>query len=603
MTIARSLRRIINGREIIGLATDDEILTAIEERAAEANDAILAIQAEHDPILSLDMLRAIADSLGEDVPGYILYDFLGPRNLRLTFESALEARGLRFTSTPQAPVGFDYDEGQRFIGQAQAFRCKIVGGTGPDSEGSGCLVGPHLVMTAAHVIRVSGDPAALHLPLTVFLSDGTSRKVVGDPVYLSNCASADNEAKWPADDTPFDGFHDVALLRLETAEGARFGYPPLPPTTAAPGRARRDMMLVHYPEGEDTNALTLGKTRAIRGVKARVGHDAAAAPGSSGGPCFGLDCQLIGLHQGRWETRRRLVPVELFADEIRQIISNDVAPQTVWSLTETPGGRLIFGRDELFGAMAGASQQGARAQGVRILRAAPESADGMALCRQIVERLVQLRPDRILLYVPASVLGMDPFGSLRAEARASGFEVPESVPGAGVDDGDTTPEATMRERAINLMTALNAATGGAQLWIYLEQDVELIDPTRIGLEMLIEAAFSQPNLKLVLAGFETLSTPGESFETPGLALGAGAPGLIEAPLREFSAADVRICLERARRGLGMPERSPAQIDAIVKDVLLAHLPSFNGRYALPLYRQVETRLHNILWPTLQEDAA
>jgi hypothetical protein len=585
------------------VADDEAILLAIKERQAEVADALFSLQADHGVVCSLDTLTAVAATVDTPRAEYILHHFLEPKGLKAAFIEALRARGVPLAETP--PTGPDVllFSNAAFLGRAQAFRCKIEAGDPVASIGSGCLVSPHLVMTASHVVKSAPPDSERIEPVRVILSDGSSRRVVGPPVYISDCAGVDYAGAWPGDDAPFADLHDIALLRLETAEGAKFGYPELPPPVDPNGPARpRHIMVVHFPEGADIGGVTLGRTKAFRKIRARVGHNAETAAGSSGGPCFSLDCRLVGIHQGRWLDRRRFVPSERFVDAVRPLIEKDVAPPALWSLSETPAGPIVFGRDDLFEAFAEAAGPTSRARGLRLLRADDDTADAMALNFQIVQRLVQLRPGRAtLVRVPLSAGDEDVLDVLSQAARAAGVDADLPLAGEGVTPGDTTPEASIRDRAIRFLSALNQAADQSQVWLYFEQDTPLSGLNLVTLEMIVEAAFSQPSIRLVLAGCESVATPGEVFDTPGMAVAAVAAGIIDVPVQAFTAADVRLCLQRAWAALGKPELSAEASNSLVEHVILQGIPPFNARFVLSRYGAVEKRLHDLIWDQAGEE--
>jgi V8-like Glu-specific endopeptidase len=236
-----------------------------------------------------------------------------------------------------------------FLPRAEAFRCRVIAGEGATQQvGSGCLIGPSLVLTAWHVVAAGSPDMNLppNSPIKVKLSDGQERKVLSAAPYLSACTALEFASKFPKEEAAFVGHHDVAVLQLETADGARLGFAELP-TACADLQAARDILVADFPEGQSVG-WTQGQVRRIPNLTARMRHNARVAAGSSGGACFNYQCQLVGIHQGRWDPAKRLVPLAQFLAEIRDAVANDVAPPSVWSLDGTPTGGLVIGRDLFF---------------------------------------------------------------------------------------------------------------------------------------------------------------------------------------------------------------------------------------------------------------
>jgi len=292
-----------------------------------------------------------------------------------------------------------------------------------------------------------------------------------------------------------------------------------------------------------------------------------------------------------------MVPVHRFDQNVRGEVDRDIAPQALWSLSETPAGRLVFGRDELFGAFAEASNPDTRARGLRMLRSDPDASEGMLLNYEVVQRLVQLRANAAgLVRIPISASPGDLIEFVRISAALAGHPTPPIFASPGVAAGETTPEASARDRAMQLMGSLNETAQSSLLWLYFEEDSVLTEADQIALEMLIETSFSQPALRVVLAGCEGVATPGESFTTPGMAIGSAAAGMIDVPVQPFSLTDVRLCLQRAYRALGRPEEPDDALNMLIQLTALSGINDFNGRYPLSAYPVAEQGLRRLLWP-------
>jgi S1-C subfamily serine protease len=150
----------------------------------------------------------------------------------------------------------------QFTGQAVAVS---VPGTG-----SGVLISPNQIMTAAHVVQAANQV------VVVFPSGGEFQATV----------TASSET------------HDVALLRLERAVATT-------PAVLGDSDAMRigeEVFVVGAPLGE-SHTLTVGHLSAHRERAGLLGTstveflqtDASINPGNSGGPMFNMDGEVVGI--------------------------------------------------------------------------------------------------------------------------------------------------------------------------------------------------------------------------------------------------------------------------------------------------------------------
>jgi V8-like Glu-specific endopeptidase len=525
---------------------------AIERYPVETAEALLSLQLGKASPDTLASLAAIAEIRDRDVAEFAM-EFIDDKGWRAGFVQALKARGVPIDL--HAP---DPGEGRvnpakfsRFLPQAEAFRCRVVSSLG---SGSGCLVGPSLIMTCWHVIAGGRhpNPMTLATQIEVHLSDGQTRKVVGVPRYQSFPTDDEYSGHWPWQDASFTERHDVVLLQLERSDGVRLGYAELP--AAAPRLpSRSHMYMLDFPGGQDLG-WGHGRTRKLRGITGRVGHDAGALSGSSGGPCFNTGLEMIGLHQGRLASCKRLVPIGRFLEAVREVVLGDIAPTTLWSLDGTRSGEIVIGRLGFFEAVAEASKPITNARGIRLYRRDPsrQGSEGLNFSLRLLERLLALRPDQHrLVRIAFDHPERDLLAAIRAAAELQGLAVPEATAAPGVRLGETTPEATLNDRARHLANALNAAAGQRLFWLFFANPTGgLSEPERFALEAVMGAALSQPSLRVVVAGFETITMPGEEFASPGEAAGASAAGLIVENLGWFTKDDIRRFLRAAAEALG-----------------------------------------------------
>ncbi|NGM18688.1 trypsin-like peptidase domain-containing protein [Roseomonas stagni] len=524
---------------------------AISRYPVEAAEALLSLQPGAAAPVTLDALFASAETRDED-PAEFVVDYIDGKGLRASFLQALKARGVPIDLHAPGP-----DDGRldplrwaEFLPRAEAFRCRVVSELG---VGSGCLIGPSLVMTCWHVVgRMHPDPMALANTIQVHLSDGQTRRVVGAPRYQSLPTDDEYQQRWPWQDASFAQRHDVVLLQIERFDGARLGYAKLP---AAPPalHSRSHIYVLDFPAGQD-RGWAPGRTRKLRGLTGRVGHDASTLPGSSGGPCFNTGLEMVGLHQGRLEPRQRLVPIGRFLDAVREVVVGDIAPPMLWSLDGTRDGEIVIGRLGFFEAVAEASRPRTQARGIRLYRRNPsrQGSDGLNFSFRLLQQLLARRPDEHrLVRIAFDQPQRDLLAAIRAAAHQQGLPVPEATAAPGVRPGETTPEATLNDRARHLGDALNAAAGQRLFWLFFANPSGgLSEPERFALEAVVAAALTQPSLRVVVAGFETITMPGEEFASPGEAAGASAAGLIVENLGWFTKEDIRRFLRAAAECLG-----------------------------------------------------
>ncbi len=509
------------------LVEPGDLMAAIENHPADAADALKALQPGLRAPVTLLALAPVAEARGQSL-SLATYQFLLNRGWVHRFAQAMRARGVPLGQAPLEEVKGRYlpEEFRNFLSRAEAFRCRIL--VGGEVRGSGCLVGPSLVLTAWHVIA-SGDPP-YHAAdnISVMLSDHQVRKVLEPPVYVSDISPQEFAGQLLATDADYDNRHDTVLLRLAQADGARLGYATLP---EAPPALRGGTLLhvLDFPHGLE-KGTAYGQTRSRKGLTVRVMHTAETEQGSSGAGCVDQQARFVGIHQGRWPPNRRLVPISLFLDDISTKIKDDIAPPSIWSLNGRQAEELVLGRSGFIAAVAEASRRVSRARGVRVRRRNPleQGTIGLNFSFRLLQRMLALQPGlHRALHCGFEQRAVSLFETIRTAAAAQELDVPVPEAGAGVRAGETTPEAALNDEAQHLATALNVAAGDKLLWIFIEHPpVGLPEPDRFALEAFTGAALLQPNLRIVVAGFETMTLPGEEFGEPGQAAMASAPGLI-----------------------------------------------------------------------------
>jgi Trypsin-like peptidase domain len=575
---------------------DEAILEAIRAHPAEAAEALVAIQVglEDDKPQTAASIEAAAKLLGRD-PAELWVEQLRLAGLFLAFVNALRARGMTLDDDvikdPDSAISDE--ELTAFLPRARAFRCRVL--KNEQVAGSGVLVGPSLVLTSWHVIAVNapGQPQEPAPRLTVLLSDDSREEAKVPAEFQSESTDDEYRGIAPTRDADVADRNDVALLAMRRPAATHLGFVRLAPPAPEP-RSRSRMVLVHFPEGKDVG-IDFGFTGKIRNVRARWRHDVPTKGGSSGGACFNRKLQLLGIHQGEFDDKARLVPLKLFLDSVLERVKRDTAPPTLWSLDGTITGTLVVGRNLFFEAISSAGESGTRVRGIRIKRKSIEAGSaGLAYSHDILEQLLLRKgPNHMLVRVTQDEIIPDLVADIRARARLKGLDIPDPVNEPGVAPGQAPPETSAKDRAAILTAAIEAAAGPNDLvvWFYFDNPtVPLSESARLAFEGFVDAALVQPHLRLVIAGFETLPLPGLEFAGASPPEGDRSPGLVVEFIGGFRRADILNVLTRASQELrGQDQVDRAQLGNFA-DTALVGLQDFNGLYADDLLATVADRL-------------
>jgi Trypsin-like peptidase domain len=586
---------------------DEAILQAIRDHAVDASEALEATQTGEKPltVASIDALARLA----QRDPAEFWLEQLKERNLLVAFIAALRARGVSFDDDeiddPDEVIATE--PLRKFLARAQSFRCQIK----KDGlfAGSGVLVGPSLVLTSWHVIAkgLPGEPQQPAPKLEVLLADGKTFAAKVPARFESECGVAEFRGHAPLHDVDVANRHDVALLELERPAAVHLGHISL----AAPTRLRvpSRVVLVHFPRKVQTDenerpveavdrVIDFGRSGKIRNVTARRRHDVKTKDGSSGGACFNETLDFIGIHQARFDNRGRFVPAELFVDLIRDIVSTDVAPPTLWSLDGTPAGPLVIGRDPFFRAVAAAADPSGRVRGIRVKRKSADApSTGLAFSHDILQQLLIRRgPGHRLLRIGLDQNTDDLIADMRSRARLVGLELADPLAdAAAIAPGQAPPETTIKGRAENLAAAMEAAAAetGSTVWLFFDDpSVLLNEASFLTIESFVGAALTKPHLRLVIAGREADLLPGVEFAGVPSSDGDRSPGFVVEYIGEFLRADVLGMLTIASTEL-TGEVDDAMLQAFVKAALVG-LQETNGLFDAMQLSEVANRLRNPL---------
>lgn len=394
-------------------------------------------------------------------------------------------------------------------------------------RGTGILIRPLIVATAAHVIAPLVDPNGRRLP------DGLGRLVLSfvdaDSLMANGAANATVLAEldddWLIDFSPpargestpgypvdcadgigeQNGPWDVALIQLaepprvglagvklaDTLPNVQFGVHVLHHPANALGQA----MQLLWSIGDVTKAL--GTARPLRWL-----HSANTDSGSSGAPCFDNNWQVVALHQGgstnitAKNQLNRAVPVYRWAEQLDALASRLGKTPYVTFVNTLKGERPVFGRrdlqDRLWQAMTDASAEGT---GVFVVEGAPMS--GKSFTASIVSSLGEQAGCRVAV-VDARNLP----GDIVEDARAIAGAFAVSIPDHALANGGVTSEFrdAKKDVAPALLDTVMTQDGGKSSWLVVDglSDVDPGSPTGQLIEAILIAVRNRKRLNLVL---------------------------------------------------------------------------------------------------------
>lgn len=579
----------------------DEAALATVLKSAPA-DLDAALQASLGPGITTTAIKIAAMVDDAALPAKIL-EILANKNATLAFEAALNRR--RTPSRPAdifADTHVDPQEARRFFDHTVSARCRIV--VDGEFRGSGCLVGPSLVLTAAHVVM---KDTALDDTSNIMVKfyDGKSERVVSAPAVWA--AFAEHDTAPDGSITPpfnYGNRDDFVLLRLARPSGTRYANVRLPDKFWN-GNVGATIFILHFPDGQDQGIGT-GRLIAVTDPAERWRYEAQTAGGSSGGPCFNGRFSFIGIHQGKWPPGRRLVPLARIIDRIRPLVANDYAPQYLWSLTGTPSGDLVVGRDDLFLAFERMVRPSTRLRGLRVKRMRPEgSTTGLGFTVQVLSALAERNATAgisLLSYGWPGQLdpGFDLLDSLEASFVSAGWLGSDYSASSGLDGarvGETGNAGALVAKAEHLVRAVHdrAEREGRIRWLIVENPEGPVGPSREALEALARAFLLWPTLRIVLIGLETVTTPGDEYDFANEPTGpTDRAGFLTEWFGEFLRDDVVKTILRAGADAG---RTISKETAVtLADVALNGLPKRAAAYSVDSLPKLSQSLRTQLGP-------
>lgn len=553
--------------------TPDILDREIAERRDVVARALAAIYTDRPERVSLGVVERSAAALPADLGvasvGAVLLMTLQRHGTAARFVAFLRAQG----HDPLAEQGsspdiarYDADYGTVAIGRparddlsqnvaafaarAQAFRCLIrVNG---EVKGSGAFVSPRLVLTAAHVLADAPSMDGrlqVAAPVEVEAADDERH-----PARLAWGSSwHESEALGQLPPAASAATHcDAALLRIDRPLGrmlGRIALPPAPPDWTGPGV----FVLIHAPGGA-ARGLAVGRILREGPGDLRQFHTVDTGGGSSGGPGFDREFVFLGLHQGVWQSFRRIVPYARLLDDpgFRAALDSDRPPRTLWSLDGTLGGHLVIGQQRFVEAVNAVVEGDApQLRGLWIKRADTGRDEGLSfayamLCATLAAHEAADRTIRIPTGLEVS--------DLLADVHRLAFGTAGGSSRGGVRRDETTAVAHDDDRARALADAMQAkaAEEGRRWWLHFDNPPSgLREETQIQLEHLVEEALVRPDLRLVLSGFETYDLGPRLFASAAEARAANQPGLVGQYLQPFRRSEVAATVQAMDDALGL----------------------------------------------------
>ncbi|MEU7297925.1 serine protease [Streptomyces exfoliatus] len=495
--------------------------------------------------------------------------------------------------------------------------CRIDAGR---RHGTGLLVAPTLVATAAHLVsdlvddtgpgpasprvgsasrirvifgdmtdqldeapptRLTPTTAPLAASWLAFYSPPTAEETVGDGFVLDSVADIGEDGPW-----------DLAILRLADARPFR----PRPPCEDLP-QGPFQIHVLHHPDDGRGGVLPLlwsvgTVDRPLGSPPVRLLHSANTSGGSSGAPVFDAEFRVVGLHQAGLEERpatggaafNRAVPMSPWSSKLASLELPETAPSvtTVEKLDRqgNPVTRTVIGRlGTLERIWRGHSPDATAPE--RLIAVVGEPGLGLRFTHHLVHTVVT-RYGGAYAVIDVANCQRDDATSF-ADKVAGAFA---AATAAHPTTGLTTRQREVRSRtAPALSGTLKAVAGTGEAWLVLEGfDSTGARPSAAVVDLVRQLILELPEssgVRLVLAGWqETL--PSEF-----------------APSIEFLEGP---SVEDIARTFVPPDPSPKVLAALVplvQNALGADEPSLRGACPYLVAEHARARMAGHVGPLIQ----
>lgn len=409
--------------------------------------------------------------------------------------------------------GFDSDP-MRLSSQIRtAMRsvCKIID-TQFDRTGTGVLIAPHLVVTAAHVVAnqiAQGKARAgsagnidIRMDVVANLPGGQSERVEVADDWLVDWSpwhnamvQANGDPGVLPSEAELEDHDDLVVIRLREAPGFLRGWLKLADPADQFNGKRKGLIFHHHPGGGDQK-VSVGRYCGTYGP--RFKHDCSSLGGSSGGPVINAAAQIAGVHHGTITQGNCQVNLGGGGAKLllwRKTKADYDAPQVlnpVWEIRKTGtvgSGQPVIGFEKLQ-RLVWEMQLGERGPAgfVQGGNLAGRLVFDIVEAMLPADRALVIRFDRVLLNLIMSVVsGQADKESQTAVAIA---EIAKRIgkPGADRSDQHSTDPVEARAAAPSIGEALRSLPRDRTIWILVNiGDLEVPTPLSEALAYLYQA--------------------------------------------------------------------------------------------------------------------
>ncbi|CAA2105431.1 hypothetical protein MBUL_03189 [Methylobacterium bullatum] len=505
-----------------------------------------AFRAKHEILLrgdlQVDRLSFLKQAVWAAIGGGVLRALLS----RLTEEN-LTAAGLNAASTPFLGASFALQSyvngawkpqnaliGGRRLMEACDHTCRIT--IDGQHRGTGVLIRPTVVATAAHVVSTLVGQSGQRLPgslarigITFFdaddlLPDGETQEA--RPIaarlheewlaHYSPRAHGEGEALYAIDSVAGiaapTGPWDLALIRLTTPP--RAGLRGHRVCSGSPPKATFGVHILHHPG--DALGAPMGLVWSIGDINRDLGaplplrwlHDANTDGGSSGAPCFDDNWRVVALHQAgpnliaAANQNNRAVPIYSWAEQVETLARlADQTPYLVHAPDERRDPTPVFGRRDLQFRCWRAMSPGLPPR-QRLFVVLGDVPTDRTFTVAIVEELARLAGCRLMGLDVRNLKLRSPLEFVQAIFGGLGATLPETL---NAPSRLTTELRDLRNDILPwLIREVEAIADKRPLWLALD-GLEVCDTAANGaaqvVEALIGALNDAPHLNLLLIGW------------------------------------------------------------------------------------------------------
>lgn len=392
-------------------------------------------------------------------------------------------------------------------------------------RGTGVLVTPTLVATAAHVIEplvkdgapIAGSLERLALTFTdPDAEDAASKSVAARlrtrwiKAYSARGATEGAGAAIDCiDGLQVEGPWDLALIHLMSTprpglSGAALYQHPTPPPEFG-------IHILHHPASAGSGAMQLlwsiGQAKQALGAPAlRLLHNANTDGGSSGAPCFDNNWRVVALHQGgsqdltAADQLNRAVPVHCWLPQLETASAAQDEAAYLREVSDVDDQvRPVLGRRDIQRRLRASMTQ---ADSDQVLVVRGPSGAGKSFTRLLLKSLALANNQRLVVFEMQNVQADDAEEFASRILGGFGAQLPPAAPSGGL----TSLTRELRNGLVpTLLAELDRVAAGTPLWLFLDgfeqANLPLSGPVMQLVEGLIGMAQTAPNLRLVLSGW------------------------------------------------------------------------------------------------------